>query len=101
MVLTGIMTKRPEHEVQHESHFVSQRDPSRLDMFGRSMLHGKCYDRWFDKSFTLVVCANGRVSERLSHICPQVQAETTGFLSQSSMTFCRSFQIGFNGEHSW
>ena len=39
-----------------------QLDPSKLDKFGRSMLHGKGYDRWFDKSFTLVVCSNGRVS---------------------------------------
>ena len=41
----------------------SQDDPSKLDNFGRSMLHGKGCDRWFDKSFTLVVCSNGRVSQ--------------------------------------
>ena len=33
-----------------------------MDKYGASMLHGKCNDRWFDKSFTIVVCANGRVS---------------------------------------
>ena len=38
-----------------------QNDPSKLDNFGRAMLHGKGYDRWFDKSFTLVVASNGRV----------------------------------------
>lgn len=26
------------------------------------MLHGKGHDRWFDKSFTLIVASNGRVS---------------------------------------
>jgi len=41
--------------------FVLQEDPSRMNKYGRSMLHGKGYDRWFDKSFTLVVTANGRV----------------------------------------
>ena len=33
-----------------------------MDSFGRAMLHGKGCDRWFDKSFTLVVCSNGSVS---------------------------------------
>ena len=30
------------------------------------MLHGKGHDRWFDKSFTLIVASNGRVSFKLS-----------------------------------
>ena len=37
-----------------------------MDSFGRAMLHGKGYDRWFDKSFTLVVCSNGSVSLHFS-----------------------------------
>lgn len=40
-----------------------QNDPSKLSQFGNAMLHGKGYDRWFDKSFTLVVTSNGRVSD--------------------------------------
>lgn len=40
----------------------SQNDPSKLDRYGKAMLHGKGYDRWFDKSFTFVVCSNGMVS---------------------------------------
>lgn len=36
--------------------------PEKLDNFGRKALHGKGYDRWFDKSFTLCVASNGRVS---------------------------------------
>jgi len=31
------------------------------------MLHGKGYDRWFDKSFTLVACANGRIGFNGEH----------------------------------
>ncbi|XP_048771840.2 carnitine O-palmitoyltransferase 1, liver isoform-like isoform X2 [Ostrea edulis] len=42
-------------------------DPSRLSEFGHSMLHGKGYDRWFDKSFTLVVTSNGRVGFNAEH----------------------------------
>lgn len=36
--------------------------PEMLDQFGRKLLHGKGCDRWFDKSFTLCVATNGRVS---------------------------------------
>lgn len=39
-----------------------QKDPSKLNEFGRAMLHGKGYDRWFDKSFNVIVGKNGRVS---------------------------------------
>lgn len=35
--------------------------PDLLDQFGRTCFHGKGYDRWFDKSFTLCVGSNGRV----------------------------------------
>lgn len=37
-------------------------DPSQLDRFGRAMLHGKGCDRWYDKSFNVIVMKNGRVS---------------------------------------
>lgn len=39
-----------------------EKDPKQLDEYGRILLHGKGYDRWFDKSFTLCVGTNGRVS---------------------------------------
>jgi hypothetical protein len=41
---------------------VLQEDPKKLDQFGQILLHGKGYDRWFDKSFTLCIGSNGRVS---------------------------------------
>lgn len=37
-------------------------DHTQLDRYGQRLLYGKGYDRWFDKSFTLVVGKNGRVS---------------------------------------
>lgn len=36
--------------------------PEKLDNYGRQLLHGNGSDRWFDKSFTLCVATNGRVS---------------------------------------
>lgn len=35
--------------------------PNYLDEYGRILLHGKGYDRWFDKSFTLCIGTNGKV----------------------------------------
>lgn len=35
---------------------------SKLDEYGRVLLHGKGYDRWFDKSFNLCFSTNGFVS---------------------------------------
>ncbi|XP_067213212.1 carnitine O-palmitoyltransferase 1, liver isoform isoform X2 [Linepithema humile] len=41
--------------------------PEKLDCYGRILLHGKGYDRWFDKSFTLCVGSNGRVGFNAEH----------------------------------
>ncbi|CAM4486080.1 unnamed protein product [Lepidochelys olivacea] len=38
-----------------------------MDSYGKSLLHGRCYDRWFDKSFTLVVYKNGKVGTNAEH----------------------------------
>ncbi|XP_022253543.1 carnitine O-palmitoyltransferase 1, muscle isoform-like [Limulus polyphemus] len=43
------------------------KDPSKLDRFGQLLLHGKGYDRWYDKSFNLVVARNGRVGFNGEH----------------------------------
>ncbi|GFR62192.1 carnitine O-palmitoyltransferase 1, liver isoform [Elysia marginata] len=50
-----------------EPHDYDPNDPTRLDAYGKAMLHGKCYDRWFDKSFTFVVCSNGRIGFNAEH----------------------------------
>ncbi|XP_032679646.1 carnitine O-palmitoyltransferase 1, liver isoform isoform X1 [Odontomachus brunneus] len=41
--------------------------PEKLDNYGRILLHGKGYDRWFDKSFTLCVGNNGRIGFNAEH----------------------------------
>ncbi|CAG9856114.1 unnamed protein product [Phyllotreta striolata] len=43
------------------------KDPSKLDKYGRHLLHGKGYDRWFDKSFTLCISSNGRIGFNAEH----------------------------------
>lgn len=53
--------------LDEEEHDYDPNDDSKLDRFGRSMLHGKGYDRWFDKSFNLVVCKNGRMGFNAEH----------------------------------
>ncbi|XP_077301169.1 carnitine O-palmitoyltransferase whd [Arctopsyche grandis] len=44
-----------------------ENDPSKLDKYGRTLLHGNGYNRWFDKSFTLCFGSNGRVGFNAEH----------------------------------
>lgn len=44
-----------------------EEDPSKLDHYGQILLHGKGYDRWFDKSFTLCIGSNGRIGFNAEH----------------------------------
>ena len=41
--------------------------PELLDQFGKQLLHGNGYNRWFDKSFTVCVGSNGRVGFNAEH----------------------------------
>ncbi|XP_008409562.1 carnitine O-palmitoyltransferase 1, muscle isoform [Poecilia reticulata] len=38
-----------------------------LDTYAKSLLHGKCYDRWFDKSFNLISYPNGKMGVNIEH----------------------------------
>ncbi|KAM8861501.1 carnitine O-palmitoyltransferase 1, muscle isoform 2-T3 [Synchiropus picturatus] len=38
-----------------------------LDGYAKSLLHGKCYDRWFDKSFCLISYPNGKMGVNVEH----------------------------------
>ena len=42
-------------------------NPDKLDEYGRIQLHGKGYNRWFDKSFTLCIGSNGRTGFNAEH----------------------------------
>nr|XP_057905457.1 carnitine O-palmitoyltransferase 1, liver isoform isoform X2 [Doryrhamphus excisus] len=38
-----------------------------LDRYAKSLLHGKCYDRWYDKSFSVVIYKNGKNGLNAEH----------------------------------
>ncbi|NWW39038.1 CPT1A palmitoyltransferase, partial [Panurus biarmicus] len=43
-------------------------DPGRsLDAYAKSLIHGRCYDRWFDKTFTLIIFKNGKMGLNAEH----------------------------------
>ncbi|XP_077966278.1 carnitine O-palmitoyltransferase 1, muscle isoform-like [Styela clava] len=42
-----------------ESNVLDVDDVTTFSKFGRSLLHGKCHNRWFDKSFRVIFYKNG------------------------------------------
>ncbi|XP_004393865.1 PREDICTED: carnitine O-palmitoyltransferase 1, liver isoform isoform X3 [Odobenus rosmarus divergens] len=38
-----------------------------MDSYAKSLLHGRCFDRWFDKSFTFIVFKNGKIGMNAEH----------------------------------
>uniref|UniRef100_A0A8I3NF02 carnitine O-palmitoyltransferase n=2 Tax=Canis lupus familiaris TaxID=9615 RepID=A0A8I3NF02_CANLF len=38
-----------------------------MDSYAKSLLHGRCFDRWFDKSFTFIVFKNGKMGMNAEH----------------------------------
>ncbi|XP_063164909.1 carnitine O-palmitoyltransferase 1, muscle isoform isoform X2 [Candoia aspera] len=68
-----------------------------LDDYAKSLLHGRCYDRWFDKSFTLVVYPNGKLGGNAEH--SWADAPIMGHLWES-MLATDQFQLGYcDGGH--
>ncbi|XP_030053832.1 palmitoyl thioesterase CPT1C isoform X1 [Microcaecilia unicolor] len=64
-----------------------------LDAYAKSLLHGKCYDRWFDKSFTFIIFKNGKIGLNAEH--SWADAPIVGHLWESVLaTDC--FQLGYN-----
>lgn len=47
--------------------FYDPEDRSKLDHWASSLLHGKAYDRWFDKSFNFIIFKNGRFGINTEH----------------------------------
>ncbi|XP_066523085.1 carnitine O-palmitoyltransferase 1, liver isoform isoform X2 [Hoplias malabaricus] len=50
-----------------EQHYDPNNPVKSLDSYAKSLLHGKCYDRWFDKSFNLIVFKNGTMGLNAEH----------------------------------
>ncbi|NXV36685.1 CPT1B palmitoyltransferase, partial [Rissa tridactyla] len=53
--------------LDEEEHGYSLGREGCMDAYAKSLLHGQCYDRWFDKSFTLVVYKNGKLGANAEH----------------------------------
>ncbi|KAG7274457.1 hypothetical protein CRUP_001422, partial [Coryphaenoides rupestris] len=66
-----------------------------LDQYAKSLLHGKCYDRWFDKSFSFVVYKNGKNGLNAEH--SWADAPTVAHLWEYVLA-TDSFQLGYNTE---
>lgn len=63
-----------------------------MDSYAKSLLHGRCYDRWFDKSFTFIVFKNGKMGMNTEH--SWADAPIVGHLWEYVMsTDC--FQLGY------
>ncbi len=48
-------------------YFLPQDNPSKLNEYCRLMMHGRGNDRWFEKSFCLIVGTNGRIGLNVEH----------------------------------
>ncbi|KAG9342935.1 hypothetical protein JZ751_015151 [Albula glossodonta] len=71
-------------------------DPLRnLDCYAKALLHGKCYDRWFDKSFSLVVFKNGKSGLNAEH--SWADAPTVAHLWENVLAV-DAFQLGYDTE---
>ncbi|KAJ7994607.1 hypothetical protein DPEC_G00251220 [Dallia pectoralis] len=50
-----------------EQRYAADNPVRSLDSYAKSLFHGKCYDRWFDKSFNLIVFKNGTMGLNAEH----------------------------------
>uniref|UniRef100_A0AAX7UT57 carnitine O-palmitoyltransferase n=1 Tax=Astatotilapia calliptera TaxID=8154 RepID=A0AAX7UT57_ASTCA len=66
-----------------------------LDRYAKSLLHGKCYDRWFDKSFTVVYYKNGKNGINAEH--SWADAPVLAHVWEYTLA-TDSFQLGYNAE---
>lgn len=53
--------------LDEESHRYDPEDEASLSLYGKALLHGNCYNRWFDKSFTLIAFKNGQLGLNTEH----------------------------------
>uniref|UniRef100_A0A8C5HGW9 carnitine O-palmitoyltransferase n=1 Tax=Gouania willdenowi TaxID=441366 RepID=A0A8C5HGW9_GOUWI len=63
-----------------------------LDRYAKSLLHGKCYDRWFDKSFSIVIYKNGKSGLNAEH--SWADAPTVAHLWEYTLA-TDAFQLGY------
>ncbi|XP_075561613.1 LOW QUALITY PROTEIN: carnitine O-palmitoyltransferase 1, muscle isoform [Pelecanus crispus] len=78
--------------LDEEEHGYSPGREGCMDAYAKSLLHGQCYDRWFDKSFTLVVYKNGKVGANAEH--SWADAPIIGHLWEFTLATDK-FQLGY------
>ncbi|XP_073800684.1 carnitine O-palmitoyltransferase 1, liver isoform isoform X2 [Danio rerio] len=66
-----------------------------LDRYAKSLLHGKCYDRWFDKSFSVVVYKNGKNGLNAEH--SWADAPIVAHLWEFTLA-TDTFHLGYNSD---
>ncbi|KAL7977228.1 hypothetical protein Chor_009177, partial [Crotalus horridus] len=66
-----------------------------LDIYAKSLLHGHCCDRWFDKSFNLIVYRNGKAGINAEH--SWADAPIVGHLWEYTLA-TDSFQLGYDND---
>ncbi|GCB68533.1 hypothetical protein scyTo_0013840 [Scyliorhinus torazame] len=66
-----------------------------LDDYAKSLLHGKCYDRWYDKSLSFIVFKNGKIGLNAEH--SWADAPIIGHLWESTLA-TDQFQLGYTEE---
>ena len=68
------------------------KDPSKLDNWAKLGLHGRIYDRWFDKSISLIVFRNGHCASNIEHSYADAPV---CFISISGSSLCNLKEIDF------
>uniref|UniRef100_A0A8C7AEX4 Carnitine O-palmitoyltransferase 1, muscle isoform n=1 Tax=Neovison vison TaxID=452646 RepID=A0A8C7AEX4_NEOVI len=53
--------------LDEESPRYDPEDEASLSLYGKALLHGNCYNRWFDKSFTIIAFKNGQLGLNTEH----------------------------------
>lgn len=53
--------------LDEDEQYFDPNDHSKLDRWAHNHLHGKAYDRWFDKSFNFIVSKNAHVGMNTEH----------------------------------
>ncbi|XP_042363360.1 LOW QUALITY PROTEIN: carnitine O-palmitoyltransferase 1, liver isoform-like [Plectropomus leopardus] len=79
-----------------EEHCVKGDDPAdSLDRYAKSLLHGKCYNRWYDKSLQVIFYKNGKSGFNAEH--SWADAPVLAHLWQVQLSN-DVFQLGYNAE---
>ncbi|KAJ8402544.1 hypothetical protein AAFF_G00366270 [Aldrovandia affinis] len=81
-----------------EQGMMGDNPASNLDSYAKSLLHGKCYDRWFDKSLSVVVFKNGKTGLNAEH--SWADAPTVAHLWEYVLA-TDTFQLGYDGKLTW